>query len=175
MCMSLWCSRTMTSLAVSLAASSHSWLTSHKTNPSADLGLKTSEPLLNCFEPNTQEIIPPKAEKSMIQAESLPLSLPPSPLRSAPIKKGQTKHQYNTPSSPLLSTLPCLSSLPTRHSSQKASPRGIISLWVSFLSPTFMTNTPKRRLMPHTTPGHRPHVPPRRHTRQSLRLPAKKQ
>lgn len=144
----------------SLPASSHSWLTSHKTNPSADLGLKTSEPLLNCFEPNTQEIIPPKAEKSMIQAESLPLSLTPSPLRAAPIKKGQTKHQYNTPPSPLLSTLFCLSSLPTRHSSQKASPRGIIGLWVSFLSPTFMTNTPKKT--PHAT--YNPWPPPTRPT-----------
>lgn len=114
----------------------------------------------------------------MIQAESLPLLLPPSPLRSAPIKKGQTKHQYNTPPSPLsppLSPLSCLSSLPTRHSSQKTSPRTShrTDLWVSFLSPTFMTNTPKKT--PHATyiPWPPPPTRPTRHTRQSLRLPTK--
>lgn len=118
----------------------------------------------------------------MIQAESLPLSLPPRPLRSAPIKKGQTKHQYNTRPSPLpppppLSTLSCLSSPPTRHSSQKTSPRTShrAGLWVSFLSPTFMTNTHKKT--PHATynPWPPPPTRPTRHTRQSLRLPTKKQ
>lgn len=91
----------------------------------------------------------------MIQAESLPLSLPPSPLRSsAPIKRG--KPNISTILPPPLSTLSCLSRLPTRHSSQKASPRGIIGLWVSFLPPTFMTNTPKKT--PHAT--YNPWPPP---------------
>lgn len=90
----------------------------------------------------------------MIQAEPLPLITP----KSAPLLRADKRGKPNisTILPPPISTLSCLSRLPTRHFSQKASPRGIIGLWVSFLSPTFMTNTPKKT--PHAT--YNPWPPP---------------
>lgn len=127
--------------------------------------------MLNCFEPSTQEIIPSQGGKiydtsriaaSLITPKSAPL------LRAD--KKGQTKHQYNTPPSPLHPVL----SFQTAHPSfqSKGIPKrhhrslGILPL------PNLHDEHPQKDASCHIQPLA---TTPRRHIRQSLGLPTKKQ